>query len=221
MDQGWRPQGFGPLRAGAIDDPIVEPLWGGDRTIVVVAGPDLAPEFYDEHGDAFDDPRLEPIVTSLAASIRADSVVLDGYLTRQPNVDQSLAATMGPAIPTHGQMLGQMFLGGMRSTRGMGTPDAAPIDPDLPLTFVAVDLLVHRRPAAPRRPAARTQADPRDRVRGGRAPPPGRLCPAAARDVDRELARVRLRELAYKGANSRYTPGVPNPGWAVAAIPNG
>src|SRR6266446_4140644 len=128
-DPGWRPQGFGPLRAGAIEDPIVEPLWGGDRTIVVVAGPDAPPRFINERGDAFDDPRLEPIVATLATSIRADSVVLDGYLTRQPNVDPALASKMGPAIPTHGQMLGQMFLGGGRAARSVRSDDAAAIDP--------------------------------------------------------------------------------------------
>src|SRR6266446_3457370 len=93
-DPGWRPQGFGPLRAGAIED-----------------------------------PRREPIVATLATSIRADSVVLDGYLTRQPNVDPALASKMGPAIPTHGQMLGQMFLGGGRAARSVRSDDAAAIDP--------------------------------------------------------------------------------------------
>ena len=28
-----------------------------------------------------------------------------------------------------------------------------------------------------------------------------------------------FREVAVKGANSRYTPGVPNPDWATALIP--
>jgi hypothetical protein len=28
-----------------------------------------------------------------------------------------------------------------------------------------------------------------------------------------------FREVAVKGANSRYTPGVPNPDWAKASIP--
>lgn len=219
-NQGWRPQGFGPLRAGAIDDPIVEPLWGGDRTIVVVAGPDALPQFIDEHGEAFDDPRLEPIIASLGTALRADSLVLDGYLTRQPNVDQSLAASMGPAIPTHGQMLGQMFLGGMRSPRAMGSRETAPIDPDLPLTFVAVDLLyiddqsLLDVPLLERKRILETAFVEADLVRRGVyvRPPVGTWIVS--------WRAFGFGELAYKSANSRYTPGIPNPGWAVAAIPN-
>lgn len=220
VSQAWRPQGFGPLRAGAIEDPIVEPLWGGDRTIVVVAGPDAVPAFIDQHGEAFDDPRLEPIVASLETSLRADSVVLDGYLTRQPNVDPALAATMGPTIPTHGQMLNQMFLGGMRSSRILGSNEATPIDPQLPLTFVAIDLLsiddqsLLDVPLLERKRILETAFVEADLLRRGVyvRPPVGTWIVS--------WRAFGFGELAYKGANSRYTPGLPNPGWALATIPN-
>jgi hypothetical protein len=220
VGQEWRPQGFGPLRAGAIEDPIVEPLWGGDRTIIVIAGPDAAPQFIDEHGETFEDPRLESILASLEASLRADSVVLDGYLTRQPNVDPALAATMGPAIPTHGQMLNQMFLGGMRSSRDVGTKTVTPIDPDLPLTFVAIDLLsidgqsLLDVPLLERKRILETSFVEGELLRRGAyvRPPVGTWVVS--------WRAFGFGELAYKSANSRYTPGVPNPGWAIAAIPN-
>jgi hypothetical protein len=219
-NQGWRPQAFGKLRAGAIEDPIIEPLWGGDRTIVVVTGPYVTPEFINEHGEPFDDPRLEPIVESLTASLRAESVVLDGYLTRQPNVDRALAANFGPAIPTHGAMLSQMFLGGMRSNRILGSDDATPIDPELPLTFVAIDLLsiddqpLLDIPLLERKRILETAFVEADLVRRGVyvRPPIGTWMVS--------WRAFGFGELAYKGANSRYTPGVPNPGWALAPIPN-
>ena len=104
--QAWRPQRFGHQRAGAIDDPIIEPLWGGDRTLVVVSAPGERPQFIDEDGAPLDDPLLEPIVADLSTSLRADSVVLDGYLTRQPNVDRSAGRDDGPGHPDPRQMLG-------------------------------------------------------------------------------------------------------------------
>jgi hypothetical protein len=219
--QAWRPQGFGPLRAAAIDDPIVEPLWGGDRALLIVAGPGDAPRFIAEDGEPFDDPLLLPIAADLAASLRADSVVLDGYLTRQPHMDRALAVKMGPAIPTHGEVLGQFFLGqsGTKVARAINAAENAPrIDADLPLAFVAVDLL-----AIDDQPLLDVPLLERKRIldtafeeavhlrRGAYVRPPIGTWVVSWRAFG-------FRELAYKGANSRYTPGVPNPGWAIAAI---
>ena len=221
-DPGVATPGFGPLRAEAIADPIVEPLWGGDRTILVVGGPTALPRFLDEHGEPFDDPQLEPIVADLAASLRADSVVLDGYLTRQPNVDPALAAKMGPPIPTHGQMLGQMFLGqsGARAARLAGRRTRrTPIDPDLPLAFVAIDLLSIDDQSLLDVPAARAQADPGDGLRRGDRLRRGAYVRPPIGTWIVSWRAFGFSELAYKSANSRYTPGQPNPGWAIATIP--
>ncbi|HEX7473599.1 MAG TPA: hypothetical protein VF323_10990 [Candidatus Limnocylindrales bacterium] len=220
--QAWRPQAFGPGRARDIVDAIIEPLWGGDRALLVVAGPRSAPAFLDVDGEAFDDPLLEPILADLGTSLRADAVVLDGYLTRQPNVKPDLAANMGPAIPTHGQMLGQMFLGqrGGRAARAVDAKETVPIDPDLPLSFVAVDLLAIDDqalldiPLLERKRILETAFTEADHLRLGvyvRAPI-GSWLPG--------WRAFGFREVAYKAANSRYTPGLPNPGWATAAIPS-
>jgi hypothetical protein len=220
--QPWRPQAFGRLHAGEVADPIIEPLWAGDRALLVVEGPGTVPRFFDEHGEPFDDPQLEPIVADLEASLRADAVVLDGYLTRQPNVDHELAANMGPAIPSHSQMLGQMFLGqtGFRAARSIGGDDPTPIDPKLPLTYVAVDLLAIDDqplldvPLLERKRILETAFVEADLLRRGAyvRPPVGTWLVS--------WRAFGFSELAYKGANSRYTPGRPNPGWAIAPIPN-
>ena len=220
--QAWRPQRFGHLRAGAIDDPIIEPLWGGDRTLVIVAAPGERPRFIDEDGDPLEDPLLEPIVADLTTSLRADSVVLDGYLTRQPNVDPGLASKMGPSIPTHGQVLAALFLGssGTKVAKAIDRTENAPeIDPDLPLTFVAVDLLAIDDqplldvPLLERKRILETAFEEADLVRRSAfiRPPIGTFLVSW-----RAFGFV---EIAYKSANSRYTPGQPNPGWAVATIP--
>lgn len=214
----WRPQGFGPLRANAIDDPIIEPMWGGDRALLIVAGPAAPPQFIDAHGEPLEDPQLEPIVANLETQLRADAVVLDGYLTRQPNVDQALAANMGPAIPTHGELLGQMF-GGSGVSRAKGPPERPPIDPSLPLTYVAVDLLsiddqpLLDVPLLERKRILETAFVEADRLRRGAY---------VRQPIGTWIVSWRafgFVELAYKSANSRYTPGLPNPGWAVATIP--
>lgn len=220
--QAWRPQRFGNQRAGAIDDPIIEPLWGGDRTLVIVSAPGERPRFVDEEGEPLEDPLLEPIVTDLTTSLRADSVVLDGYLTRQPNVDRGLASKMGPSIPTHRQVLGALFVGssGTKVARAIDRTENAPeIDPDLPLTFMAVDLLAIDDqplldvPLLERKRILETAFEEADLVRRSAfiRPPIGTFLVSW-----RAFGFV---EIAYKSANSRYTPGQPNPGWAVATIP--
>ena len=220
--QAWRPQRFGHLRAGAIDDPIIEPLWGGDRTLVIVSAPGERPRFIDEEGEPLEDPLLEPIVADLSTALRADSVVLDGYLTRQPNVDPGLAVNMRPKIPTHGQVLGALFLGssGTKVAKAIDRTENAPdVDPDLPLTFVAVDLLAIDDqplldvPLLERKRILETAFEEADLVRRSAFIRP----PIVTFLVSwRAFGFV---EIAYKSANSRYTPGQPNPGWAVATIP--
>ena len=221
--QAWRPQRFGHLRAGAIDDPIIEPLWGGDRTLVIVSAPGERPRFIDEDGEPLEDPLLEPIVADLTTSLRADSVVLDGYLTRQPNVDPGLASQHAPEDPDPRPGARRALPGVVRHegrprpSTGRRTPRH--IDPDLPLTFMAVDLLAIDDqplldvPLLERKRILETAFEEADLVRRSAfiRPPIGTFLVSW-----RAFGFV---EIAYKSANSRYTPGQPNPGWAVATIP--
>jgi hypothetical protein len=217
----WRAQSFGPLKAAEIRDPIVEPLWAGDRVLVIVTAADATPRVLDARGEPLEDPQLGPIVAELASMLLAETVVLDGYLTRQPNVDRELAATMGPRIPTHGEVMRQFFVGGSSSrlTRAMGEDDAPPIDPDLPLTFVAVDLLsiddqaLLDVPLLERKRILETAFVEAELVRRSAfvRPPVGPWLIS--------WRAFGFTEIAYKDANSRYTLGRPNPGWAVATIP--
>lgn len=219
--QAWRAQSFGALAAKEIRDPIVEPLWAGDRVLVVVATAGAAPHVLDAHGEPLEDPQLEPILAELATALLAETVVLDGYLTRQPNVDRSLAATMGPKIPTHGEVMRQFFVGGgsARLARAMGDDEAPPIDPELPLTFVAVDLLaiddqaLFDVPLLERKRILETAFSEAELVRRSAfvRPPVGPWLIS--------WRAFGFTEIAYKDANSRYTPGQPNPGWAVTTIP--
>jgi hypothetical protein len=165
---------------------------------------------------------LEPIVTDITTSLRADSVVLDGYLTRQPSVDPGVALKSAQAGPTTREVLGQFFLGssGTRMARAIERLEAGPaIDPELPLSFVAVDLLAIDDqplldvPLLERKRILETAFDEADLLR----------CSAYVRPpIETFVVSWRafgFVEVAYKAANSRYTPGRPNPGWAVSTLP--
>jgi hypothetical protein len=221
--QAWRPQGFGKRHARDIADPIIEPLWAGERVLLVVNAPGARPAFLDEEGELLDDPLLDLIVDQLGKAIRADSLVLDGYLTRQPHVKAEMAADLGLAVPTPAQMVGQMFFG-RRAAQAARLPIPGrtdPIDRSLPLAFVAVDLLAVDDeplldiPLLERKRILETvfaETDLLRRTAFVRPPIEGWLVGWRA---------IGFRQLAYKAANSRYTPGLANPSWASARIPTG
>jgi ATP-dependent DNA ligase len=101
----------------------------------------------------------------------------------------------------------------------MGEDDAPPIDPGLPLTFVAVDLLsiddqpMLDIPLLERKRILETAFVEAELVRRSAfvRPPVGPWLIS--------WRAFGFTEIAYKDANSRYTLGMPNPGWAVATIP--
>ncbi len=121
---------------------------------------------------------------------------------------------MGPSIPTHRQVLGTLFLGssGTKVAKAIDRTENAPdIDPDLPLTFMAVDLLAIDDqplldvPLLERKRILETAFEEADLVRRSAfiRPPIGTFLVSW-----RAFGFV---EIAYKSANSRYTPGQPNP----------
>jgi len=220
--ESWRPQGFGARHARDIVDAIIEPLWAGERVLLIVERPEAVPVFRDVDGLSIEDPELEPILAAVGSALRADSVVLDGYLSRQPNQRFELAADFGMAMPTQAQMIGQLVLGqsAADAARAALPHDPVVIDADLPLSFVAVDLLAIDGealldvPLLERKRILETAFDESELLRRGvyvRPPVGGWLMGWRA---------FGFQELAYKAANSRYTPGRPNPGWALIDIPN-
>ena len=216
-----RPQTFGRQHVRSIKDPVIEPLWGGERVLVVVARNGATPEYTDLDGESLEGPALDLIATDLVASLRADSIVLDGYLTRQPNTPSPMSPSLGLTMPSAQQMAGQMLFGRRSATAPKAPAAAEPalVDPDAAVAFVAVDLLAIDDqglldiPLLERKRILDSAFEESRLLRiGAYVRPP----------VDAWLVGWRaigFHELAYKAANSRYTPGQPNPGWARIRIP--
>jgi hypothetical protein len=218
--RAWRPQAFGRKRARDVRDPIIEPLWSGERILIGVDGPGAEPEFLDIDGEALEGPALVPIAAELREAIRTSALVLDGYLTRQatmPDQPTDLRLT----APSAGEFMSQMLFG-RRSARAVAmatSARAAQADPGLPVGFVAIDLLsidddiLLDVPLLERKRLMDGAFEERSLVRRTAFVRP---------PVDRWILAWRgigFRELAYKGANSRYVPGRPNDEWAAVMIP--
>jgi hypothetical protein len=214
----WRPQAFGRRNAKDIRDPVIEPMWRGDRVIVTVDGDAITVADVDGAPIADD---VDQIVAELQTAVLADAVVLDGYLTRQATPAPGTVYLVGSELPTAGQMTSQMLVGRGLTARAMTKPeeDEAQLDKDNPLAFVAVDLLLVddqpllEIPLLERKRLLESVVRESDLVRrGAYVRPP----------IDTWLASWRslgFRELAYKSANGRYQPGGVNDTWAIARIP--
>lgn len=214
----WRPQAFGRRNARDINDPVIEPMWRGDRVIVTVAGDEIG--ILDTEGAEFAGD-LGPIVEQLRSAVLAADVVLDGYLTHQATPAVGTVYLVGSELPTAGQITSQMLVGRGLTARAMTKRDIdqPEADRENPLAFVAVDLIVVDGeslldiPLLERKRLLESVVREADLVRrGAYVRPP----------VDTWLASWRslgFRELAYKDPNSRYVPGAINDSWAIARIP--
>jgi ATP-dependent DNA ligase len=213
-----RPQAFGRRNVKDIADPLIEPMWRGDRVIVHISGSDL--RMVDTEGEPVTDD-VEAIVVQLRSSVLADGVVLDGYLTRQATPAPGTVYLVGSELPTAGQMTTQLLVGSGLRARALTKlePEAPDEEKSNPLAFVAVDLIVLDDeplvdiPLLERKRLLESVLTETTLVRRGayvRLP------------VDTWLASWRtlgFHELAYKAANGRYYPGSVNDTWAITRIP--
>lgn len=219
----WRPQKFNEGGARDIVDPLVEPLWTGLRVVAHVDG--AAVTIRDLDGDEVED--FPDVVEQLAAASRTGSLILDGYLTHQPLQQPGVIARRDvvEADPAAAPTIRQMWfgsLGGRRSRpkppAGQGGRDPLPIDDEV--AFVAVDLLwvddepLLDVPLLERKRILESVLGESHLIRRGiYVKPP----------VDTWLGSWRamgFSRLAYKAANSRYTPGESNRSWALADLPS-
>lgn len=212
----WRPQGFGSRRAQEIRDPLIEPLWDGDRVLVHVEPPRVA--IVDATGSAID--ALPEIESAVARLVRAEQLVLDGYLTPQA-ARTSEGAVLGEVdIPTAKQVTSQLFLGrGGERRRGLADQPPPPVQAGDTLVLVCVDLLVIDGeplldvPLLERRRLLESALDEDELVR---------ISPSVRPPVDPWVGSWRsqgFRAIAFKAANSRYRPGATADDWATAQIP--
>ncbi len=136
----WRPQIVGRKGNHSIKDPIIEPNWGGVRVIVRVGpAPEGSPAatVFDEDG-ADSTAEFAELAQAIASAADADELVLDGYLTVEPTQITGTVGTDLVSTPTPSQVL-QQFVVGIRRHQSDPRPQ---LDPERPIAFVAVDLLL-------------------------------------------------------------------------------
>jgi bifunctional non-homologous end joining protein LigD len=218
--RGWRPQGFGRRSANDIDDPIVEPLWTGLRVLVHVE--DSVTTIVDRDGGHL---RLPDLAAAVSGAARAQSTVLDGYLT-----GDALRGGVGAIdvtldnVPTAAQRARHLFMGrlGERSDEVadlLSDHVRAGRIPDGPVALVVVDVLevdgqpLLDVPLLERKRQLDSIVDEAELVRiGTHVRPP-------LRGWIMTWKSMGFRSMAFKDANSRYRPGAVSDGWAMAPMP--
>jgi ATP-dependent DNA ligase len=207
----WRPQLFS--KKHKVTDPIVEPMWRGVRVLAHVEGGRAT--FVDELGvDCTEE--FAPIAAAVLAAARTDAMILDGHLTVEPTQSTKGVSTAGPEAPDGGRMMAQVFVGAK-----VADPIVKrhPLDPDMPIAFVAVDLLsidgqdLLDVPLLERKRILDGALDQSEIVR---------ITPFVRPPVGTFLNTWRslgFTETAWKGANSRYYPGESNQEWCISLMP--
>jgi hypothetical protein len=220
--QTWRPQEFGDGRARDVDDPIVEPLWTGPRVLAFVGNDQAA--LSDVDGEAV--LIRNDLRAALIEAVDGATVLIEGTLTPEPlQAPDDLAAREGLALPKPSRVATQLLIGdrGDRKDRLVARIEEvqrrATDRLQDEVALVAVDLvwlddeslldipLLERK-----RILESVLAESRLIRLGSYVKPP----------IDTWLGAWRtfgFRRIAYKGANSRYVPGVKNQAWALAEIP--
>jgi hypothetical protein len=212
---------FGRTDVRRVRDGLWEPLWAGRRALVhVAAGAVVIRDEDDETLQGFDLLR-----ESILGCAMSDDLVLDGYLLPAPlRSTIGAEAPMGMDVVMSPTEVGRQMLMGARSDDRREALAAAqarrvPLPSASPTAFVAVDLLwldgesLLDVPLLERKRILEAVLADGETVRRTVAVRP---------PVEAWFAQWRafgFREMAVKGANSRYTPGHASDAWATALIP--
>lgn len=219
-----RPMPFGGARPGTIANPIAEPVWGGLRVLVHVSGGSVIVR--DPGGKALEVP--EPLRAGIAAAVQASELVIDGHLVPAPLRDTT-GIRLGAgtdAVQTVGKMSRHFFIGGLgrqpdrvaEAEAAAAAAIAAESPLDGPVALIVVDLLwlddepLLDVPLLERKRILESVLLDGELVRRTvTVRPPVEMWHA-------QWQALGFREVAIKGANSRYTPGEPSREWAITLI---
>lgn len=218
---GLRPQAFGDGNPDRVLDPLVEPQWAGVRALAAIDVDEAT--LADEGGTPIDGH--PDVAAALAEAALAERLVVDGYLTKLTVRDGSGIYVAMDDLPSASQLVSRPLLG-MRRTRAEEATKAMEaarvartFEPDDTVSFVAVDLLwldgegLLDVPLLERRRLLDSVLVESDLVRRGIfVRPPIEAWIGSWRALG-------FTGLTFKGANSRYRPGLASDEWANAPMP--
>ena len=215
-----RPQAFGSVSPSRVGDPIIEPLWSGIRVLAAVEPG--ASALFDTDGE----PVLDfiEVEADLRATVAADEIVIDGYLTKQPAHEEAVTDD-GEWMPKTSEILTQGLIGSRRNRTAEHAErlererEATTFGPDDVVVFVAIDLLhldgesMLDVPLLERKRLLEASVPESDLVRRGAyvRPPIGTWV--------NSWRTLGFAGLSYKAANGRYRPGGDKSDWATSPMP--
>jgi ATP-dependent DNA ligase len=216
-----RPQSFGSRSPNRIVDPVVEPMWSGVRALAGVDDDEAV--LHDAKGERLSDHA--PIVEQLRAAARGESVILDGFLTKEAVRDGTGVQTGSKPMESTGALIAQSFIG-VRRNRAQELADArdrvreaTTFGPEEAVSFVVVDLLwldgepLLDVPLLERKRLLEGVLGESDLVRRGAfVRPPIATWIGSWRSLG-------FTGLTFKAPNSRYRPGERNDEWATRGMP--
>ena len=216
-----RPQGYGSTSPGRIVDPIVEPLWDGVRILAAIEG--QRSELVGEDGEpVVDQPMVE---AHLRDAIVADSVILDGFLTKQVASDGTGIYTGSERLPPTGTLIVRSMIGTRRNRTAEAAEtaererEARAFGPDDIVALVAVDLLhldgesLLDVPLLERKRLLESVLTESNLVRhGAYVRPPIQTWVNSWRALG-------FGGLTYKAANGHYRPGGVKDDWVTSPMP--
>jgi len=211
----WRPQPIDSHNFRKIADPIIEPAWGGVRVLArAVRGADgsVSVTLQDEDGgDAT--VEFEEVAKAVATATLADELIIDGFLTVEAT-QAGEGRAVPEVVPPRSGYVTHMILGGKQNL-----PEAdRRLDPEVPIAFVAVDLLLIDGstlvdlPLVERKRLLDSALEVGELVRITPfvRPPLGSLIQSWYSNG--------FREMVFKSANGRYNPDGKPGEWALAPI---
>jgi ATP-dependent DNA ligase len=216
-----RPQAYGSVAPGRIDNPVIEPLWDGVRVLAALEG-DVS-VLVDEAGATVEDQAA--LEAQLRAAAAVDTAIFDGFLTKQVSGDGTGVHVGGGPLPPTGKLIAQSMVGVRRNRTAEASEllererEARTFRPDDIVAFVAIDLLhldgepLLDVPLLERKRLLEAVLTESARVRhGAYVRPP----------IDTWVNSWRalgFAGLTYKAANGRYRPGGVKDDWATSAMP--
>jgi hypothetical protein len=218
-----RPQSYGDRPPDRIMDPVVEPVWTGVR-VLAAATPGSA-VLHDPKGERYE-ARPE-IPAALGGAVLAESIIVDGYLTKEvAHTDEESAAYTGPApMPSMPKLIGQSLFGTRRNRAKEAAEmmervrEATTFRNGEVVSLVATDLLwldgeeLFDVPLLERKRLLEAALAESDLIRRGTF-----VRPPIARWMG-SWRSLGFTAVSFRAANSRYRPGERAADWTTAPIP--